>query len=118
MKKISNISSPPAHGGYSPPPDPDVEAPIGAPHPSHRWARHDRYAVCIVCGVRDHWSAGGVACRGAPEAQGITLEVAIRRLERETVQFADWWRAKKLGARPTMNDWRAEHFEFSREPRK
>jgi hypothetical protein len=99
-------------------PDPDPDLPLADPPPTQDWVLGLRFAECSICAARDHWRQAGDPCPLAPDgADQVEPETAFARLRAELAAFVAHWRARGFGARPTMNDWRAEAFEYSRDPK-
>jgi hypothetical protein len=93
----------------------DDDAPR-VPHESHDLVLFDRYAECSECGARDHWPGIESECTRVKPGKGapVTIESAIHIFLADLDAFYDWWKAKNLGDRPTVADWRAEFFEWQR----
>lgn len=106
-------------------PDPDPENPVTAPHDSHRWEGDGAAAYfleCAACGCRDHWPGARKPCETSYVGQKRgtrphTLAEALRKLYLDLDAFAVWWLAREatLGlVRPSLEEWRAEFFEFAK----
>lgn len=107
-------------GTSSPSPEPDPEAPL-LEHESHAFDPRedaDRWRECAACGVRDYWRASTLPCAGSTdEGEGeIAIDVALERILEDLAAFRAWWVMRGFTlTRPSVAEWRAELFEWSRE---
>lgn len=104
-------------GSACPLPDLDPDEPRD-PHESHDLVLFDRYAECADCGARDHWPAIEGACPKTKQGRGlpVSLVQAGATMKADLSAFLEWWEAKGLGTCPDMATWRAELFEWARNP--